>query len=274
MRSLKGKTVALTGAGSGIGRALALGLARHGANVAMADCDAVGLAETARMLGNHPQISHRLDVTDHAALAAYLDDSATQFGGLDGIINNAGLTVVSPFADLPRADFDRVMAVNFDAVVEGCRLALPHLRARGGGFIVNISSVFGMIGYPSQSAYCASKFAVRGFTEALDIELKVTDPAIRVHRVHPGGVKTNVVASARLIAHLPGTPELADAADAFERAARTSPAVAAETILRGIERGDRRILIGGDARWIDWVTRLYPVNYMRPLTRLRRRFER
>jgi NAD(P)-dependent dehydrogenase (short-subunit alcohol dehydrogenase family) len=261
MGDLAGKTIAITGAASGIGRALALGLARRGATVALADKDAAGLAETARLLGNYPHSHAAFDVTDRAALHAWIDGAAA--GGLDGIINNAGLSVVAPFAACPRADFDRVMAVNFDAVVEGTRHALPHLRARGAGWIVNISSVFGMMGYPTQSAYNASKFAVRGFTEALFLELGATDPGIAVIRVHPGGIKTNVARNAKQIARMPGAAGAMDSGDEFEKAARTTPEVAAETIIRGMERRQHRVLIGPDARMIDWMVRLFPVSHAR-----------
>ena len=265
MTELKGKVIAVTGAGSGIGRALALGLARRGATVALADKDADGLQETVRQLGNYPCSSQPLDVTDRGALKAWIDGAAAEFGGLDGIINNAGLSVVAPFADCPREDFDRVMAVNFDAVVEGCRQALPHVKARaatkGAGWIVNISSVFGLMGYPTQSAYNASKYAVRGLTEAMHLELAQTDPNVRVIRVHPGGIKTNVAKNAKVVAHMPGTPNSLDSAAEFEKAARTTPEEAAETIIRGMEKGDHRVLIGPDARFIDWMVRLFPVSY-------------
>ncbi len=270
MASLQNKVIALTGAGSGIGRALALGLARRGATVAMADRDGDGLAETSRMLGNYPHSSMAFDVTDDAALKQFIDGAVHQFGRLDGIINNAGLTIVAPFADMPKADFQRVMAVNFDAVVEGCRLALPHLRAHGSGWIVNISSVFGMMGYPTQSSYNASKFAVRGLTEALHLELAQTDPGICVIRVHPGGIKTNVVRSAKVIAHMPGAA-ITDSAAEFEKNAPTTPEQAAETIIRGMEARQHRVLIGKDARFIDWMTRLFPTTHMRWIARARGR---
>jgi len=263
MPDLKGKHIAVTGAASGIGRALALGLARRGATVALADRDAAGLAETGRLLGNYPHSTSVFDVTDHEALKAWIDGAAHDFGGLDGIINNAGLSVVAPFADCPKADFNRVMAVNFDAVVEGCRLALPHLRARGSGWIVNISSVFGMMAYPTQSAYNASKFAVRGLTEALHVELAQTDPGIRVIRVHPGGIKTSVARNAKVIAGMPGSVPEENQGDAFEKAARTTPEAAAETIIRSMEKGQHRVLIGPDARFIDRMVRLFPETYMK-----------
>lgn len=263
MAKLEGRVIAVTGAGSGIGRALALNLARRGAKLALADRDAAGLAETARLLGNYPFLTRTFDVTDRAQLAAFVEDAAAEWNGLDGIVNNAGLSVVAPFADCPRDDFDRVMDVNFAAVVEGTRLALPHLRKAGAGWIVNISSVFGMMGYPTQTAYNASKFAVRGFTEALALELGATDPGIAVIRVHPGGVKTNVARNSKKIAAMPGTPTDLDSDAEFEKAARTTPEAAAETIARGMEERRHRILIGPDARFIDWMTRLFPESYFR-----------
>ncbi len=256
-----GKVIAITGAGSGIGRALALNLAGRGAKLALADKDADGLAETKQLLGNKPSSTTMLDVTDTVALTAWVDGAAAEFGGFDGIINNAGLSVVAPFADTPRADFDRVMAVNFGGVVEGCRAALPHLRHTGSGWIVNISSVFGMMGYPTQSAYNASKFAVRGLTEALHLELAETDPGICVIRVHPGGIKTNVAKNAKMIAGMPGREMALDSAADFEKAARTTPEQAAQIIVTGMEKRQHRVLIGADARMIDWLTRLFPVTY-------------
>ena len=261
------RVIAVTGAGSGIGRALALGLAAKGAVLALADKDADSLAETKRLLGNRPASITTLDVTDTEALFAWVDGAATDFGRLDGIINNAGLSVVAPFADCPREDFDRVMAVNFTGVVEGCRAAIPHLRkqaaASGGAWLVNISSVFGMMGYPTQSAYNASKYAVRGLTEALYLELGVTDPNICVIRVHPGGVKTNVAKNSKRIATLPGQRTDLDFAAEFEKAAKTTPEQAAAIIIDGMERKSPRVLIGNDARFIDWMTRLFPVSYFK-----------
>ncbi len=261
MTELNGRAVALTGAGSGIGRALALLLASKGVRLALADKDAAGLDATRRLLGNAPATATVLDVTDTPALTAWVDEAAREFGGLDGIINNAGLSVVAPFADCPEAEFDRVMAVNFGGVVAGCRAALPHLRQRDAAWIVNISSVFGMMGYPTQSAYNASKYAVRGLTEALYLELAQTDPHIRVIRVHPGGIKTNVARNAKFIAGMPGAQSALDSGDEFEKNARTTPEQAAATIVAGMERGQHRVLIGPDARMIDIVTRLFPVTY-------------
>ena len=263
----EGKVIAITGAGSGIGRALALDLAGRGAVLALSDKDTEGLAETKRLLGNRPASTTTLDVTDTAALQAWVDGAMAEWGRLDGIINNAGLSVVAPFADCPRADFDRVMAVNFTGVVEGCRAALPHVRAAaakdGVGWIVNISSVFGMMGYPTQSAYNASKYAVRGLTEAMAMELALTDPNVCVIRVHPGGIKTNVARNSKRIALLPGQDPDTDFAAEFEKNAPTTPEQAAATIIRGMERRSPRVLIGPDARLIDWMVRLFPVSYFK-----------
>jgi NAD(P)-dependent dehydrogenase (short-subunit alcohol dehydrogenase family) len=261
------KVIAITGAGSGIGRALALDLAARGAVLALADKDEVGLAETRRLLGNRPASMTTLDVTDTAALRAWVEGAVAEWGRLDGIINNAGLSVVAPFADCPAEDFDRVMAVNFTGVVKGCRAALPHVRAAaardGVGWIVNISSVFGMMGYPTQSAYNASKYAVRGLTEALAIELALTDPNVCVIRVHPGGIKTNVARNSKRIALLPGQDPNTDFAAEFEKNAPTTPQQAAATIIRGMERRSARVLIGPDARFIDWMVRLFPVSHFK-----------
>lgn len=257
------KVIALTGAGSGIGRALAINLADRGAVLALADRDAAGLAETKALLGNRPASTTVLDVTDTDALVAWIDGAAAEFGRLDGIINNAGLSVMAPFADTPREDFNRVMAVNFGGVVEGCRAAIPHLRKAEQAWLVNISSVFGMMGYPTQSAYNASKYAVRGLTEALHLELRVTDPNICVIRVHPGGVKTNVVKNAKHISGMPGARTDLDFAAEFEKSAKTTPAQAAAIIVDGMERKRPRVLIGKDARFIDWMTRLFPETYFK-----------
>jgi NAD(P)-dependent dehydrogenase (short-subunit alcohol dehydrogenase family) len=261
------KVIAITGAGSGIGRALALDLAGRGAVLALADKDELGLAETRRLLGNRPASITTLDVTDTAALRAWVNGAVAEWGRLDGIINNAGLSVVAPFADCPAEDFDRVMAVNFTGVVEGCRSALPHVKASaakdGVGWIVNVSSVFGMMGYPTQSAYNASKYAVRGLTEALAIELALTDPNVAVIRVHPGGIKTNVAKNSKRIALLPGQDPNTDFAAEFEKNAPTTPEQAAATIIRGMERRATRVLIGPDARFIDWMVRLFPVSHFK-----------
>ena len=268
--TLDGRIVALTGAGSGIGRALALLLAGKGCKLALADKDADTLAETARLLGNAHHATTVLDVSDDAGVRAWIDGAAAEFGGLDAVINNAGLTVMGSFVDTPEADFDRVMAVNFDGVVSGCRHALPHLQGRPAAWIVNVSSVFGMMGYPGQAAYNASKFAVRGLSEALHLELAESDPNIRVVRIHPGGVKTNVVRSAKFAGAMP-VPSSFDHADSFEKNSPTTPAQAAQVIVDGMEKGLHRILIGADARMIDRMVRIFPNTYFDKIGRFLRK---
>lgn len=269
MDDLTGKVIAITGAGSGIGRALAIGLARQGAKLALADKDATGLAETSRQLGNAHHISQVFDVTEQGALEQFARATFDNFGAIDGVINNAGLSVVAPFAHTPREDFARVMAVNFEAVVEGTRVFLPHLQARQDrGWIVNISSVFGIIPFPTQSAYCASKFAVKGFTETLRVELEQTDPHLRVICVHPGGIKTAVARNAKFIRGMTESEQGLMSAAQFEAAARTTPERAAEIIINAMQRGKVRVRIGRDADFIDWFARLMPVGGTKLLARV------
>lgn len=263
---LDGRIIAITGAGSGIGRALARNLAAKGCKLALADKDADTLAETSRMLGNAHHSTTVLDVSDDAGVKAWIDGAAAEFGGLDGVINNAGLTVMGSFEDTPEADFDRVMAVNFDGVVSGCRHALPHLKARSEAWLVNVSSVFGIMGYPGQAAYNASKFAVRGMTEALYLELAVTAPQVRVVRIHPGGIKTNVVRNGKSVGAMPVSTAF-DRAEEFEKASPTTPEQAAQAIVDGMEKGRHKVLIGPDARMIDLIVRLFPVTYFQKIGR-------
>lgn len=262
MSSLETKVIAVTGAGSGIGRALALALAKRGARLALSDKDAEGLAETRRQLGNAHHIAEQFDVRDDAGWQRFAANTQASFGQVDGIINNAGLSVVVPFADMSEEDFALVMDVNFSGVVRGTRHFLPLVKKQPKSWIVNISSVFGMMGYPTQSAYCASKFAVKGFTETLRLELAQTDPAIQVVCVHPGGIKTNVARNAKFVKGMGDDPTTAlMAADQFEKAARTTPEQAAETIVRAMESGETRVRIGPDARLIDLLTRFLPKRY-------------
>jgi NAD(P)-dependent dehydrogenase (short-subunit alcohol dehydrogenase family) len=266
MSRMNDRVIAITGAGSGIGRALALRLAKRGAKLALADRNVEGLAETQRLLGNSHCVSQVFDVTDHTALAAFCAHAADSFGHLDGIINNAGLSVVAPFEQTPREDFNRVMAVNFDAVVEGCRVALPYLKGRSERtWLVNISSIFGIMPFETQTAYCASKYAVRGFTETLRIELNQTDPNIAVICVHPGGIKTAVLRNAKYIGTVDDASASMMTAENFEKVAPTTPEAAADAIIRAMELNKVRLRIGNDARMVDWLVRLMPVSAPRIL---------
>ena len=265
----KDKTVVITGAGSGIGQALALLFAREGAFVAISDVNESNLAETeklARATGAAGVHSRILDVSNREAMFAYAEDVGAAHKSVDVVINNAGLTVVANFANGALDDFYRVMDVNFNGVVYGSKAFLPYLQLSSGS-LVNISSVFGFFGVPTQSAYCASKFAVRGFTESLWIEMK--DSGVHIACVHPGGIKTNIARNAKITENLDEAD--GDPGDQFEKAARTTPDRAAEVIVDGIRKRKSRILIGGDARVLSLLSRLFPVSYKSVLSRLSNR---
>lgn len=254
----------LTGAGSGIGRALASALAQSGCHLALADVNAVALAETAaqvRALGVRVS-EHTLDVADRSAVAALPDAVIAAHGQVDLLINNAGVALGGTFDQISVENFDWLMRINFDAVVTMCRAFLPLLRQRPEARIVNLSSLFGLITPAGQTAYCASKFAVRGFSNALRLELNDSNVGVTV--VHPGGVATAIATSAR---PAEGSSE-ADQARKLARAKRLlrmPPARAAEIILRGIERNKSRVIVGNDALILSWLERLMPVSYWRLL---------
>ncbi|MDZ7674863.1 MAG: SDR family NAD(P)-dependent oxidoreductase [Acidimicrobiales bacterium] len=263
---LNGRVGAITGAASGIGRALACQLAARGMDLALSDVDEAGLAETvdlAKVAGAGATItSQRLDVADREAVHAWADRVVTDHGRANLIVNNAGVAVVSTIDGMSYDDFDWLMDINFHGVVSGTRAFLPHLKAAGEGHVVNISSVFGLMGIPSQSAYNAAKFAVRGFTEALRVELDMERCGVSASTVHPGGIKTNIARSARMdgVEAALGRPA-AEVHEGFDRAARTTPAEAAEIIIKGIEENRRRILVGADARVISLLSKLPPGAY-------------
>lgn len=262
MRQFQDRVVAVTGAASGIGRALAVDLARRGASLALSDVDEVGLAETARLASGPRVTTRRLDVADRAAVFAWADEVAREHGRVHVIINNAGVALSATLANTPIADFEWLMGINFWGVVHGTQAFLPHLLRAEEGHVVNLSSVFGLIAVPSQGAYNASKFAVRGFTEALRQEL--ADTKVRVTCVHPGGVRTNIARRGRVLEDERGQPLTAEAAARdFEKVARTSPEDAAAEILAAMQAGAPRALVGLDAKIIDRMARLLPDSYDR-----------
>jgi NADP-dependent 3-hydroxy acid dehydrogenase YdfG len=263
---LSGRTAVVTGAGSGIGRALALRLAGQGCPVAIADADEDGLAQTQERIGG-AVLAQRLDVRDRQAMLGF----AARVGEwapapIGAVVNNAGVTTLQTFADAAPEDDEWVMGVNFGGVVNGSHAFLPLLLRQGTGTLVNVSSVFGLFGYPGQTAYCASKHAVRGFTESLRQELRGS--GVRVAVVHPGGVRTSIVANARFHGTALGTVDKSEAVSRFAQLARTTPERAAEIIQSGIERGDPRIRIGADAVLMDLIVRIAPVRYYSVIERL------
>lgn len=268
---IEGRTVYVSGAASGVGRALALRLAAHGCPVAIADNDADGLARTAEAIGG-PVLARVLDVRDRQAqlaLAAAVAEWSPRPLGM--VLNNAGVAATQTIAGGSVEDDEWVLDVNFGGVVHGTRAFLPILRRQGSGVIVNISSVFGLIGMPGQSAYCASKFAVRGFTEALQQELLREGSGVSACIVHPGGVRTNIARNARHRSDpVAGGLTHAEAIAQFEAIALTSPERAAEIIHRGVAAGRSRVLVGPDAHLFDLLARLTPTHGGRVLQTLER----
>jgi butyryl-CoA dehydrogenase len=268
MKSFDGRVAAITGAGSGIGRALAKDLARRGCHLALSDIDEVGLAETvAQCEGAAVKVtSQRLDVADRDAVFAWADQVVEEQGGVNLIFNNAGVALGATIDAMAYDDFEWLMNINFWGVVHGTKAFLPHLKASGEGHVVNLSSVFGLLSIPSQSAYNAAKFGVRGFTDALRMELEMEACGVSCTTIHPGGIKTNIVRNARLdasVLDLAGSKEAAK--DDFDKIAMTSPEKAARQILTAVERNRRRALIGPDAKLIDLASRLPAGLYQRVL---------
>jgi len=261
MKNLKGAVVALTGASSGIGRATAVLLATKGAHLALSDVNESALEETAARCRAHgvKVTTAKVDVAKRDQVYTWADRVVADHGKVNVIINNAGVALGATVEAMKYDDFEWLMGINFWGVVYGTKAFLPHLRNAGEGHIVNISSVFGLIAVPTQSAYNAAKFAVKGFTESLREELVIDGADIGVTCVHPGGIKTNIAAAARMT-ETPGWTSATDAAD-FEKMFRTTPEDAAKTIVRAIEKNQRRLLIGADAHVIDWMQRVLPEMY-------------
>jgi len=268
MRDFRNKVAVITGAGSGIGQALALALAARGCQLSLSDKSQEGLERTRAALSDADVATsyHMVDVADREQVARLAKDSVSAHGGVDLLINNAGVALTDLAEHVSQKDFHWLMDINFWGVVHGCQEFLPYLRERPESHIVNISSVFGLIAMPTQGAYNASKFAVRGYSEALQQELSGTP--VRVSIVCPGGVRTGIAGNARVAARPGSMPDRHEFEKAFQRLARTTPEQAASTILAGVVKQRKRILVGPDARLIQWVVRLFPVSYDRVLAKL------
>ncbi len=274
MRDYRGRVAAVTGAASGIGRALANDLARRGAHLALADRDDAGLAETVAQCEERGVkiTAQHLDVAERDAVYAWADQVVADHGTVNLVVNNAGVALGATVESMTYEDFEWLMNINFWGVVYGTKAFLPHLKASGEGHIVNLSSVFGLISVPSQSAYNAAKFAVRGFTDALRMELEIEGAPVSVTTIHPGGIKTNIARNARMdpsVTEITGDPERARRD--FERIFITSPEKAARQILAAVQRDRRRALIGPDAKAIDLVSRLPGTLYQTAFARGARR---
>ena len=269
MKDFNNKVAAITGAGSGIGQQLAVLLAKQGAHLSLSDINQQGLAKTVELLNSYPVkvTTTTLDVSDRDAVKAWADATVKDHGKVNLIFNNAGVALGSTVEGTDYADIEWLMSINFWGVVYGTKEFLPHLKASGDGHVINISSLFGLTAQPSQSAYNASKFAVRGFTESLRQELDIQKNGVSATCVHPGGIRTNIALAARMhdsIRTLGMEPE--KAGKQFNKLLRTPPEEAARQILKAVSNNDRRLLIGNDAKAIELMQRLVPSSYQKVMT--------
>ena len=256
--------MAVTGAASGIGRALAIELAARGADLALADRDEAGLqsvtAEIAKTSARKVSL-HRVDIGEREAVAAFAREAITAHPALNIVINNAGVALLGQFHEIDQAQMEWLFNINFWGAVHATRAFLPHLAAQPASHIVNLSSIFGIVAPPGQTAYAAAKFAVRGFSEALRHELQMAKSPVRLSVVHPGGIKTNIVRNSRAGSGVTDNERRVQSIERFDAIAQTSAKDAALRIIRGIEKNEPRILIGGDARFMDLLQRFRPATY-------------
>jgi NAD(P)-dependent dehydrogenase (short-subunit alcohol dehydrogenase family) len=272
MRTLDGKVVVITGAGSGIGRALALDCAGRGALLAISDVNEAGLAETVDLVkaaGAREVRSDRLDVADRAAMTSYAAAVVDQFGRVNVVVNNAGVALAGDFVDLDYDDIDWILGINLTGVLNGSKEFLPHLIASGDGHLVNLSSLFGLVAMPGQSIYNASKYAVRGMTEAIRIEMLAAGHPVGVTAVHPGGIKTAIARNARVSSK----EDQSKTAQLFDKKlARMTPEKAASIILeQGVLGGKARVLVGIDAHLLHQLGRVLGSRYQDVVARVSKR---
>jgi short-subunit dehydrogenase len=270
MTAIRGAAAAVTGAASGIGRALALELAARGCDLALADRDESGLqAVAAEIAKAHSQkvTTHRVDVSEPGQIEAFAKAAVSAHPGLNIVVNNAGVALLGRFDEIDQAQMDWLMNINFWGVVHTTRAFLPHLARRREAHIVNLSSIFGIVAPPGQTAYAAAKFAVRGFSESLRHELQMAASPVRLSVVHPGGVATNIARNSRTGVGVTDNARRAQSIERFDAFAKTTPAAAALRIIAGIEKNQPRILIGNDARFMDLLQRLRPGTYWAVLAR-------
>ncbi|MDB4043422.1 SDR family oxidoreductase [Gammaproteobacteria bacterium] len=275
MKTFKEKVAVITGAGSGMGRYLAILLAKDGADVCVCDVNEETLNETVAMLRkyNVSVSSHLLDVSDKDSIEALPQKVIDQHGKVDLVFNNAGVTAGSHFKDMDEDNWDWVMGINFDGVINSTRAFIPHLINHSEAAIVNTSSIFGMVAVPGQTAYHATKFAVRGFTESLALEMKETNPNLQIHCVHPGHIGTNIAATARMSDEdfkdnearssifTKNAPKTQQEMGELFKEGGMHPSKAAKIILNGVKKNKSRIFIGLDAKLLDLSQRLFPKNY-------------
>jgi short-subunit dehydrogenase len=262
MTTLRGATAAITGAGGGIGAALALKIAARGADVALADRNEAGLRAVAAAIGNERKVTtHLVDVGDPAQIATFAKEAIAAHPRLNIVVNNAGVTLLGQFDEVDQAQMEWLMNINFWAVVHSTRAFLPHLSAQREAHIVNLSSIFGIVAPPGQSAYAASKFAVRGFSESLRHELQMAKSPVRVSVVHPGGVATNIVRNSLTGSGIADSARRVNEIARFDQLPKKTIGSAARRIIEGIENNKPRMIVGNDARLVDLLQRLRPSSY-------------
>jgi len=259
MKNLRDKVAAITGAASGIGQALAVNLGKEGCHLALSDIDREGLEKTMRMVeGSKIKVSsHIIDVADRNQVYGYADDVIKQHGRVDMIINNAGVAVAESLEEVTYKDFEWVMNIDFWGPVYGTKAFLPYLRRQPEGHIVNISSINGMIPFPHNGPYNSAKFALRGFNKTLIQELRGS--SIHITSVHPGAVKTNITRNLRFYKHVDQNVNHTELIDGFDKLAQTTADGAARIIIMGIKQNKKRLLVGTDARIMDFMSRMFPV---------------
>ena len=268
MTAIPGAAVAITGAASGIGRALAIELAARGADLALADRDEAGLQAVATEIAKATDKTtpgkvslHRVDVASPDEIATFAREAIAAHPRLNIVINNAGVALLGQFHEIDQAQIEWLFNINFWGAVHATRAFLPHLAGQPASHIVNLSSIFGIVAPPGQTAYSAAKFAVRGFSEALRHELQMAKSPIRLSVVHPGGIKTNIVRNSRTGSGIADNERRVQSIERFDVIAKTSAKDAALRIIKGIEKNEPRILIGGDARFMDILQRFRPATY-------------
>jgi short-subunit dehydrogenase len=270
MTAIPGAAVAVTGAASGIGRALAIELAARGADLALADRDEAGLQAVAAEIAkvNPRKISlHRVDVASPEDIATFAREAIAAHPSLNIVINNAGVALLGQFHEIDQAQIEWLFNINFWGVVHSTRAFLPQLAKQPAAHIVNVSSIYGIIAPPGQTAYSSAKFAVRGFSESLRHELQAANSPIRLSVVHPGGIKTNIVRNMRSGSGVTDNERRVQSIERFDAIAPTSPKDAALRIIKGIEKNEPRILIGGDARFMDLLQRFRPATYWKVMAK-------
>src|SRR5437660_2687984 len=270
MTAIRGAAAAVTGTASGIGRALALELAARGCDLALADRDEAGMQTLAAEIAKaHTQkvTVHRVDVGEPSQLEAFAQAAVAEHAALNIVVNNAGVALLGQFNEIGQAQMDWLMNINFWGVVHSTRAFLPHLARQREAHIINVSSIFGIVAPPGQTAYAAAKFAVRGFSESLRHELQMAASPVRLSVVHPGGVATNIVRNSRAGTGVTDNARRAQSIERFDAVAKTTPPAAAPRIIKGIEKNQPRILIGHDARMMDLLQRFRPATYWPVLAR-------